>query len=52
MLNLDRLIPKNDLVQRSKQLESDAKELLEQVRFLQAYARRLEEMVRTGKEPL
>jgi predicted nuclease with TOPRIM domain len=52
MLNLDRLTPKNDLIQRSKQLEADAKELLEQVRFLQAYAQRLEEMIHTGKEPL
>ena len=52
MLNLDRLTPNNDLLQRSKQLEADAKELLEQVRFLQLYAQRLEEMVRTGNEPL
>jgi hypothetical protein len=52
MLNLDRLTPKNDLLQRSKQLEADAKELLEQISFLQAYARRLEEMIHSGKEPL
>jgi hypothetical protein len=52
MLNLDRLTPKNDLLQRSKQLEADAKELLEQISFLQSYARRLEEMILTGKEPL
>jgi hypothetical protein len=39
-------------MQQAEQLKKDAKELREQIAFLQAYARRLEEMVRTGKEPL
>jgi hypothetical protein len=52
MLKLDRLTSNSNLLQRSKQLEADAKELLEQISFLQAYARRLEDMIRTGDEPL
>jgi predicted nuclease with TOPRIM domain len=50
MLNLDK--HKSDLIQQAEQLRVDAKELREQIAFLQSYARRLEEMVRTGKEPL
>jgi predicted nuclease with TOPRIM domain len=50
MLNLDK--HKSDLIQQAEQLRADAKELCEQIAFLQAYARRLEEMIHSGKEPL
>ena len=50
MLNLDKY--KHELIQQAEQLRADAKELREQIAFLQAYARRLEEMVRSGKDPL
>jgi hypothetical protein len=52
MLNLDRLTPRNDFLERSKQLEADAKELLQQINVLQLYVQRLEEMISTGNEPL
>jgi len=50
MLNLDKY--KSELMQQAEQLKADAKELREQIAFLQAYTQRLEEMVRRGKDPL
>ena len=52
MLNLNRLTPKSDLAQRNQQLEKNIQELRDQVTFLQAYSRRLEEMVHSSKDPL
>jgi hypothetical protein len=51
MLNFDRLTP-NWTAKQSEKLKEDAKELRRQVEFLQGYAQRLEEMIRTSKEPL
>jgi hypothetical protein len=52
MLNLERLTHKGELTRRNDQLKLDAQELRDQIIFLQAYARRLEEMIHSGKEPL